>query len=173
MFLDLPSLFFESLLIVFIYFGIIDKELLYMDHEHLQLLAFLKTKEKASNRLHPQVKCCHMWAEIWDKFSDTLFWWMFQMKKEQHEILCLKNIDTVGEEGFKPCHYLMSKQTMNKEKGSEFHGGVISGELKLAMTIHMLAGASYLDLLDTYDVGSGSVFTSFHQAISWIILCYI
>ena len=60
MFLDLPSLFFEDLLIFVYVLDIIDNELLYMEHEHLQLLALLETEEKASNRLRPQIKSRRM-----------------------------------------------------------------------------------------------------------------
>jgi hypothetical protein len=168
MFLDLPSLFFEDLLICVYVLDVVDNELVHMEHEHLQLLALLETEAKAGNRVAPQLKCRRMWAEIRDKFSDTVFRRMFRMSKDSYEILCLQIIDRVGEEDFKACDYLMSKETTNQEKCSKFYGGVISGELKLAMAIRMLAGASYLDLLDTYDVGSCSVYKSFHKAISWI-----
>lgn len=54
------------------------------------------------------------------------------------------------------------------EEASEFHGGVLPGELKLAMMLRMLAGASYLDLLDTYASTVSTVYESFHEAITWI-----
>jgi hypothetical protein len=169
MFLDLPSLFFEDLLIFVYVLDAVDTELVHMDYEHLRLLSLLETEEKASNRVPPQLKCRRMWPEIRDKFSDTVFRRMFRMSKESYyEILCLKIVDEVGEEQFKPCDYLMSKGKTLQEKCTTFHGGVISGELKLAMAIRMLAGASYLDLLDTYDVGPVSIYASFHHTISWI-----
>jgi hypothetical protein len=73
MFLDLPFLFFEDLLIFIYVLDIIDNELLHMEHKHLQLIALLETEEKASNRLLPQIKSRRMWTEKDDSWKRGLF----------------------------------------------------------------------------------------------------
>ncbi|KAL7461520.1 hypothetical protein ACHAXS_001940 [Conticribra weissflogii] len=49
-------------------------------------------------------------------------------------------------------------------------GTIISGEVKLALTLCKLAGGSYLDLSLLYDMGSSTAYHIFHQVIKdWIL----
>ena len=48
-------------------------------------------------------------------------------------------------------------------------GGFISGEVKLALTLRMLAGGSYLDLALLFEVGQSSAHAIFHLVVAeWI-----
>ena len=48
-------------------------------------------------------------------------------------------------------------------------GGIISGEVKLVITLRMLEGGSYLDLGIIFGTGSTHPYTIFHQVVvNWI-----
>ena len=51
-------------------------------------------------------------------------------------------------------------------------GGSLSGELKVAVMLRLLAGASYLDLLLVYGISSASVYSVFHEAIEWVLTSF-
>ena len=48
-------------------------------------------------------------------------------------------------------------------------GGRISGEIRMAIMLRIMAGASYLDLLLIYGVSTASVYSVFHKANDWIL----
>jgi hypothetical protein len=88
----------------------------------------------------------------------------------------------VGAEVFKSKEYLkrskcdpnFSYALLNKQKNllaahEHTTGGFISGEVKLAITLRMLAGGSYLDLALLYEMGQSSAHIIFHQVVAeWI-----
>ena len=95
------------------------------------------------------------------------------MRKEDFTTLCKKIKDAVGEETFKLEVFLKSCTSCKTDVASNFHGGKLPGELKIAMMLtRMLAGASYLDLLDTYDVYYMTVFRRFHECIGWVLTTF-
>ena len=52
----------------------------------------------------------------------------------------------------------------------ESTGGFISGEVKLALVLRMLAGGSYLDLSLLYEIAPNAVYRIFHDVIkNWIL----
>ena len=53
-------------------------------------------------------------------------------------------------------------------KATDFRGGEISGETRLAIATIMLSGASYLNLLMVYGVFTSDLHTSFNTVIKWI-----
>ena len=53
-------------------------------------------------------------------------------------------------------------------KATDFRGGEISGETRLAIAIRMVSGASYLNLLMVYGVCTSDLYTPFNTAIKWI-----
>jgi hypothetical protein len=75
------------------------------------------------------------------------------MSKESFSRLCRQICDTVGEDVFRSETYLDCANPISQlQSAHEVLGGYILGEVKLAMTIRMLAGASYLDLMCAYNV---------------------
>ena len=93
---------------------------------------------------------------------------MFRMNKFSFERLCEKICDTVGEEKFRPEGYLNVRQQPRTTEATMYVGGYIPGEVKLAVTLRMLAGSSYLDLLLVYSIGKTTVYDSFHEVVDWI-----
>ena len=94
---------------------------------------------------------------------------MFRMPRDSFHTLCEHVVSKVGMSVFKPETSIQEKKTqIDTTEASMFFGGVLCGELKLAVTIRILAGASYLDLLASYNISTASVYSIFHQGIGWI-----
>ncbi len=88
----------------------------------------------------------------------------------------------VGAEVFKSEEYLrqlkcdpnFSYALFNKQKNllaahEHTTGGFISGKVKLALTLHMLAGGSYLDLALLFELGQNSTHVIFYQVVAeWL-----
>ena len=103
------------------------------------------------------------WNAFQANLTDRQFRRYFRMSRESFAYLCNKIETNVGEEVFKSKDYLnalrSSTKDMDKDKAGAMHaheqstGGYISVELKLAMTLRILAGGSYLDLSLLYETG--------------------
>ena len=124
----------------------------------------------------------------WDQFRDSLssrqFRRMFRMEKSCFEELCNVIIDEVGEKEFKSQLYINTVLNVPQEQvatprlkrmRSMYHaqratsGGYICGEVKVAITLRLLSGGSYLDLAALYNVGYSHIYEIFHHCISeWI-----
>lgn len=102
------------------------------------------------------------------------------MSRECFRHLCSRIEENVGESKFKSEQYLRNlkqssdprdKQIRKMMKSHEKStGGFISGEVKLAITLRILAGGSYLDLALLYDTSSSHAYDIFHSVISnWIL----
>ena len=90
---------------------------------------------------------------------------------------CEKIEKSVGESFFKSEKFLDTLQTSQVHKKlKELHeahaysvGGFISGEIMLTITLHLLSGASYVDLGLLYVCGYSSTCRTFHHVINnWI-----
>jgi hypothetical protein len=105
------------------------------------------------------------------------------MPRECFDLLCKKIRANVGEDKFKSEEYLEeltnslappdSIATCRLRRLAKAHlndtGGWISGEVKLAITLRMLAGGSYLDLGLIFGTGSTYPYTIFNNVITrWI-----
>ena len=74
------------------------------------------------------------------------------MSRECFKHLCNRITTIVGEDEFKSDEYLNNLRHSNDPKvrmmkaHEDSIGGFVSGEIKLAVTLRLLAGGSYLDL---------------------------
>ena len=88
----------------------------------------------------------------------------FRMTKDSFFKLCELITSKVGVAEFKP-----ESLCGDFAKGSvKEAGGAICGEIRVAICIRMLAGASYLDLMVIFDLCHRSIFRCFHTAMAWI-----
>ena len=123
------------------------------------------------------------WHEFQTSLSERNFRRMFRMSKSCFKELCDDIINAVGEDVFKGEDYIkdileghqesMSRETAKRRRlykcQKAASGGYICGEVKLAITLRLLAGASYLDLAALYSVGFSVVYEIFHSCIEeWI-----
>ena len=80
------------------------------------------------------------------------------MTKHCFQLLCLKIIKGVGEEEFISEQYLVGQVARNTKLRKMFmahhktSGGFICGEVKLTITLRILAGRSYLDVSEIFDI---------------------
>lgn len=95
------------------------------------------------------------------------------MDRKCFDLLCEKIINVIGEEKFMSEDFLESLETSHAHKKlKDMHhahkhstGGFISGEIRLAITLRLMAGASYLDLGLLYVCGYSSICRIFHHVI--------
>ncbi len=134
-------------------------------------------KDAAAKRRFRQRKS---WAAFNGNLTDRQFRRYFRMSRECFRDLCSRIEENVGESQFKSEQYLRNlkqssdpadKKTLKIMKCHEKStGGFISGEVKLAITLRILAGGSYLDLALLYDTSSSHAYDIFHSVINnWIL----
>lgn len=139
-------------------------------------------EEKARVAKQRTPKKRFLWDEFVHSLSDKIFRRTFRMSKACFKLLCIRIRNTVGEEEFKSEEYLRTQQNMendetpiNNKKRKMFYartfnpGECICGEVKLAITLRLLAGGSYLDIAAFYCTGYTYTYQIFHDTIrKWI-----
>ncbi|KAL7545061.1 hypothetical protein ACHAWF_014107 [Thalassiosira exigua] len=135
-------------------------------------------KSAAKNRKYRQRKS---WAEFQSKLTDKQFRRYFRMSRECFQLLCEKIQTNVGERSFKSEQYLADVREGNVTQvhpllksmihcHDESTGGFICGEIKLALTLRLLAGGSYLDLALLFECGWSHAYNIFHEVLEkWIL----
>jgi hypothetical protein len=118
------------------------------------------------------------WDEFQEKLTDKQFRRYFRMDKECFKLLCERITDTVGQHEFKSEQYLDNLRNgvighKYLEAMDHAHrkstGGFISGEIKLALTLRLLAGGSYMDLSLLFETSFSYCYKIFHYVIqNWI-----
>lgn len=134
-------------------------------------------KDAVLNRTLRQRKS---WSKFESKLTDRQFRRYFRMPRECFEYLCERIKENVGEHEFKSEQYL--KDYKNGDAGNKLKfanilhaheattGGFICGEIKLALTLRLLAGGSYLDLALLFETGFTYAIDIFHDVIEkWIL----
>ena len=107
------------------------------------------------------------------------------MSKDCFAQLCNKIIQNVGEHNFRSeeyiCHLLdgdanfgsstsyMSRYSYLARAARSSIGDFISGEVKLALTLRILSGGTYMDVAFIFDIGETYVYQIFFDVIvNWI-----
>ena len=159
------------------------------DMEDNVLLKMLERKHevKEQKRAAARNRKCRQrrsWASFQDNLTDRQFRRYFRMERECFDYLCQRIIENVGEREFKSEDYLrdFSNGDANVVDSDQLHqtnilhahekttGGFVSGEVKLALTLRLLAGGSYMDLALLFDVGFSTAYEIFHKVIKdWIL----
>ena len=101
------------------------------------------------------------WKAFVETLSDRHFCRMFRMDKECFVLLCSDIEHAVGSEKFCSEFFLENEQKKTNifSAHSATSGGFIPGEIKLAITLHVLAGGSYLDIASIFSVSITYVHT--------------
>ena len=94
------------------------------------------------------------WDDISQRMGDYQFRQMFRMTRECFSLLCSSIIGAIGEIKFKSQQYIDAFLcgTSVYDANVLATGGYISGEVKLAITIRLLAGGDALDLAIIFDI---------------------
>ena len=91
------------------------------------------------------------------------------MRRDSFFKFCNTICDTVGREVFKPEDSLDSTKYRGAVKES---GGAVCGEVRVAIFIRLLAGASYLDLMVIFDLSHEPIFRSFRMVCGWVMVTF-
>jgi hypothetical protein len=109
------------------------------------------------------------WSEFRDSIDNLVFRRMFRMSKSTFGRLCEKICETVGEEDFRPEEFVQSGAYLPRlQNANNYNGGFISGNLKVAIAVWLLAGASYLDLMFGFSISRATLYREFDVVIQWI-----
>ena len=113
------------------------------------------------------------WSVVQSELTDRQFRRYFRMNPELFDELCSVIKDLVGEEEFKSEEYLSfclddddPNQSNNIAKAhAKSTGGFISGEVKLAMTLRILGGGSFMDIAMLF----GNSFNHAHKIVGSVV----
>ena len=135
------------------------------------LLADLQYKHKLEERKRKRTPETRKekrktFSEITSKLTDLQFRRMFRLPRASFYKLCTKIENNVGDGVFKTERKV--RDTTKTGKATDFRGGAISGELRTAVYLRMMAGASYLDIFMIYDVRHKQVYDCFKKVVGWM-----
>ena len=99
---------------------------------------------------------------ISDDFPEATFRRYFRMGRDSFFKLCNSIRQTVGDDEFRPEEHLDAYNS--RLRGAlKKSGGIICGEVRVAIYIRLMAGSSYLDLMVIFDITHRPIFESFHR----------
>ena len=104
------------------------------------------------------------------KLSTKQFRRYFRMERYCFNLLVATIKDNAGEENFKSEQYIQNLESNIHTAHKKSTGGYISGEIKLALTLRLLAGGSYLDLELLFEVSFSYSYQIFHHLLDNLIL---
>ena len=147
---------------------------------HIHITRHTHDKSEIAKNRVPKKR--RSWDEEETRFSNRMYYRLFQMKRKTFQKLCANINHYNGEEEFKSEHYLkkLDQQGTTTAKGRMYqarkkqNGLDISGEWKLAITIRLLAGGSYLDMFLWSNVSMSHVTHIFHYTTQhWLCRDYV
>jgi len=158
-----------------------------VDHDLVLLTFFLlfaveavgllekEASEQLQNHIKEQRRLCRSlplekrrvtWTGFCNRVSDSHFRRQFRMSRRAFSNLCSTLSACIGEHTFRPEDGLYS--TSNAES-LQRRGGLVPGEVKVAISLRILAGGSYLDLSPLFEVSSAHIYQIFEQFLDWVL----
>ena len=140
-------------------------------------IAMLRSEKKSDASQKRTWKQRMKWSEFQGRLTDRQFRRMFRMSRECFLSLCQKIESNRGAEDFKSEAFLdvLESEGRTTMRGriydihKKYCGGLICGEIKLAITIRLMTGGSYLDLAALYVCGFSYTYQIFHYVnANWI-----
>lgn len=136
--------------------------------------SLLQTHIAEQRRLNQSLPI-HKIRPTFEMFKSTIssshFKRMFRMSHELFDKLCTMICNKVGVREFRPEYYLAArrKQIYGNAEPREQAKPPVSGEIKVAISIRLLAGGSYLDLMPLFRVASSELYDIFETFLDWIL----
>lgn len=148
-----------------------------MEEDNLRLVREIELEERRRHR-KPRVRREDRRLFITEiaKWPDYRFSRYFRMARTSFQKLCETLCCTVGEDVFQPhsdifggglCSPLLAAST-KKQGAISSCGGKLPGEIRVAIFLRILAGASYLDLMVIFQVVHDPIYRSFKMVCGWI-----
>ena len=120
-------------------------------------------EQRRLNRSLPVDKKRVTWSNFVSKISDQHFRRMFRMDATVFSKLCTVICEKVTEEEFRPEAYILEKKGNDEDQLK-----LIPGEVKVALSIRLMAGGSYLDLVPLFAVSKSHLYNAFTCFVQWI-----
>lgn len=143
-------------------FEVIEKE------ETSQLLDHIKEQRRLCRSL-PVEKTRPTWTGFCNRISDRHFRKQFRMSRDAFCKLCSLLCIAVGAEVFRSESQSLSTSNAASLQG---RGGLIPGEIKTALSLRLLAGGSYLDLMPLFDVSVAHIYLIFDEFLEWVLKAF-
>ena len=130
----------------------------------------IRKEEFTAKRAKPNVARRQSFDQFIQVLSPIHFRRMFRMNRCSFDRLCECVISKVGESTFKSQEWLLSHEATKPStyNATNALGGVLSEEVKIAIMLRIMAGASYLDVLFVYGISTATVYSVFHKAAAWM-----
>eukprot|EP00980_Cylindrotheca_fusiformis_P003885 scaffold861_cov171-Cylindrotheca_fusiformis.AAC.1 len=103
------------------------------------------------------------WAS---KMDEKHFRRCLRMSREGFDALCSRLKEQLGDSTFRSQDYI------DKKNGPIVSPFFISGEVKVALSIRLLAGGSYLDMVPMFNTSSSQVYRILYEFIDWVLLTF-
>jgi hypothetical protein len=117
----------------------------------------------------PTEKTRPTWTGFCNRVSDTHFRRQFRMNRNTFSNLCNALSTVVGEDTFRSesgTHFTRNSASLSSR------GGLIPGEIKVAISLRLLAGGSYLDLMPLFDVSVSCIYVIFDEFLGWVLAAF-
>ena len=141
---------------------IIDKD------EKAKLCDHIREQRRLCRSL-PAEKTRPTWNGFCNLISDHHFRRQFRMTRRVFDNLCNLLCLAAGEKTFRP------ESTISYTRNSaslQCRGGLIPGEVKTAISLRLLAGGSYLDLMPLFNVSVSHIYVIFDEFLEWVLKAF-
>ena len=106
------------------------------------------------------------------RYGNNHFRRMFRMSDLVFRDLCSTISNVIGEDMFRSENFLKKREERYKTTSKLLSNGLsrfVSGEFKVAISIRILAGGSYLDLCPLFDVRPSYIYVIFDEFLGWVL----
>lgn len=136
--------------------------------EQTKLLDHIKEQRRLCRSL-PLEKSRPTWTGFCNRVSDNHFRRQFRMSRRVFHNLCTVLCAAAGETTFRPER--LNSLTRNSAS-LQARGGLIAGEIKTAISLRLLAGGSYLDMMPLFDVSVAHIYLIFEEFLHWVLKAF-
>lgn len=135
------------------------------NEERTRLQDHIKEQQRLCRRL-PADKTRPTWTGFCNRVSDSHFRKQFRMSRNAFSNLCSTLSAAIGDATFRPESSLASTRN---SASLQSRGGLIPGEVKVAISIRFMAGGSHLDLMPLFYVSVPHMYNIFDQFLNWVL----
>lgn len=158
-----------ELLALTIFFRLAAEAVELIEHEeNTRLLDHINEQRRMCRNL-PIDKNRPTWTTFSYSISETHFRRQFRMSRSAFSHLCTLLSAAASEASFRPEHSLLSTRNA---ASLQRRGGLISGEVKAAISLRLLAGGSYLDLAPLFSVSGSYIYIIFDEFLQWVLKAF-
>jgi hypothetical protein len=140
-----------------------------LENEETAMLQEHIREQRRLCRSLPVEKTRPTWIGFCNRISDTHFRRQFRLSRSAFSNLCNVISTAVGVDTFRPENGI---QPTRNSASLLCRGGLIPGEVKVAISLRVLAGGSYLDLMPLFDVSVSHIYVIFDEFLAWVLKAF-